>query len=272
MHLEYKFQANRGIFAPMISNKTPLMLALALQGLAASVLLAQPTLVDPIEIFEGSLDDPENNEIALHWDVTNLTDDTLNLMVTRNIVQLVSPYNLPYTDGEPGAYDRFCWGPLCYPFGTFSSFQTSGYLVELLPNETDTTFIADYYPAGVAGVTAFEYCFHPVGNVDAGTCQQVLFCLDAENCALDVHESALETTPIFPQPVTGISSFPYHLNGAAQAVLTIHNPSGQLVEQETLRAQHGIVYLDAADYSPGVYVLALTTEAGDRVVTQFLVR
>ena len=28
-----------------------------------------------------------------------------------------------------------------------------------------TTFIADYYPADVAGVTALEYCFHPVGDM-----------------------------------------------------------------------------------------------------------
>ena len=233
---------------------------------------AQPTLIDPIEVFEGSLDDPENDEIALHWDVTNLTDDTLSLMVTRNIVQLVSPYNLPWEEGQPGAYDRFCWGPLCYPYGTYSSFSTAGYLVELLPNETDTTFIADYYPAGVAGVTAFEYCFHPVGEFAAGTCQQVLYCLDADNCALNVDEASVETEPMFPQPVTGISSFPYHLNGADEAQLTIHSAAGKLVEDQTLRAQQGIVYIDAARYPAGMYILSITTRDGQRVSEQFLVQ
>ena len=97
-----------------------------------AVFWAQPTLLHPIEVFEGSLDDPANEEIALHWDVTNLTDDTLSLMVTRNIIQLVSPYNLPYDQDAPGAYDRFCWGPLCYDYGQYSSFTTEGYLVELL--------------------------------------------------------------------------------------------------------------------------------------------
>jgi hypothetical protein len=237
-----------------------------------AVLWAQPTLVDPIEVFEGSLDDPANEEIALHWDVTNLTDDTLSLMVTRNIIQLVSPYNLPYNQDVPGAYDRFCWGPLCYDYGQYSSFTTEGYLVELLPNETDSTFIADYYPAGVAGVTALEYCFHPVEDVAAGTCQQVLYCLDAENCALNVNESTIESSPLFPQPVTGLSSFPYQLNGASRAELTIHNAAGQLVEQQTLRAQQGVVYIDAAAYPTGMYVLALTTPRGERVTEQFLVQ
>ena len=139
-------------------------------------------------------------------------------MVTRNIIQLVSPYNLPYDQDAPGAYDRFCWGPLCYDYGQYSSFTTEGYLVELFPNETDSTFIADYYPAGVAGVTALEYCFHPVGDVAAGTCQQVLYCLDAENCALNVNESTIDSSPLFPQPVTGLSSFPYQLNGASGGI------------------------------------------------------
>ena len=252
--------------------KTLFFSALVCATISPVLSWAQPTLVDPIEIFEGSLDDPENDEIALHWDVTNLTDDTLSLMVTRNIIQLVSPYNLPYTEGEPGAYDRFCWGPLCYPFGTFSSFSTAGYLVELMPNETDTTFIADYYPAGIAGVTGFEYCFHPAGEIAAGTCQEVLFCLDAENCALSVNESAIETSPVFPQPITGLSSFPYHLNGAVQAELIIHNAAGQAVEQRTLRAQHGVVYLQASDYPAGMYILSIITDEGQRVSEQFLVQ
>ncbi|HBP45852.1 MAG TPA: hypothetical protein DD635_08095, partial [Flavobacteriales bacterium] len=75
--------------------KTPVFSILLCAAMSPVVLWAQPTLVDPIEIFEGSLDDPNNEEIALHWDVANLTDDTLNLMVTRNIIQLVSPFNLP---------------------------------------------------------------------------------------------------------------------------------------------------------------------------------
>lgn len=243
------------------------MLALTSQG------WAQPTLVDPIEVFEGSLDDPENNEIAIHWDVTNLTSDTLNLMVTRSIVQLVSPYNLPYNETAEGAYDRFCWGPLCYPFGTTSSFETAGFLVELLPEETDTTFIADYYPAGVAGVTAFNYCFHPAGNVDGGTCQMVLFCLDAENCALGILDSQqLQTESIFPQPITGISSFPYQLNGATSAQMRIVNVNGQLVEQTTLTNQQGVVYLNAQDYAPGIYVITLTTDEGLSVSDRFIVQ
>lgn len=269
------FQANRGIFVGMNWKNLPVLLALFGIAMASTGVLAQPTLVDPIEVFEGSLDDPETEEIAIHWDVTNLTDDTLNLMVTRSIIQLVSPYNLPYNEQSPGSYDRFCWGPLCYPYGTTSSFSTEGYLVELLPNETDTTFIADFYPAGIAGVTAFNYCFHPVGwdNVsEAGTCQQVLFCLDAENCALNVDESAIQTSPLFPQPVTGISSFPYHLNGAPDAMLRIHSIAGHLVKSENLRAQHGIIYINADEFESGVYILSITARDGGQVSERFIVQ
>jgi hypothetical protein len=235
--------------------------------------IAQPTLVDPIEVFEGSLDDPENAEIAIHWDVTNLTEDTLTLKVTRNIEQLVSPYNLPYDEDNEGAYDRFCWGPLCYPFGTFSSFDSEFYLVTLAPEETDTTFIADYYPAGVAGVTALEYCFHPVDDIDAGTCQMVLYCLDADNCALNVNEpnAAITSEPVFPQPVTGISSFPYHLNGATSATMTIFDGSGRTIEEAQLSAQHGVVYIDAAEWDAGIYIITLQTREGEGISERFVV-
>ena len=256
----------------MNRNNMPFIFAFLGIALTAGVAFAQPTLVDPFEVFEGSLDDPETEEIALHWDVTNLTNDTMNLMVTRSIVQLVSPYNLPYNPDNPGAYDRFCWGPLCYDYGTTSSFSTAGFMVQLAPNETDTTFIIDYYPAGVAGVTAFDYCFHPADDIAAGTCQQVIFCLDADNCALNMTETSVEASPVFPQPVTGISSFPYHLNGASSAMLTIHNASGQLIEQEKLRAQHGIVYIDAAQYTAGVYILTIAAPDGAFASERFLVR
>lgn len=251
-----------------------ILFAVALSaGFLSNTTIAQPTLVDPIEIFEGSLSDPENEEIAIHWDVTNLTDDVLSLKVTRNIDQLVSPYNLPYDANNEGAYDRFCWGPLCYPIGTYSSFETEFYLVTLAPNETDTTFIADYYPAGIAGVTAFDYCFHPVGDVDAGTCQQVLFCLDADNCALGVTDmtSSIETEAIFPQPITGVSSFPYHLNGATSAEMNIYDSTGRSVKSAQLTAQHGVVYIDASEWNAGVYVIALRTADGGAISEKFVV-
>jgi hypothetical protein len=75
---EGKFQANLGIFAPMNELKSIFIaVSMSLPASLAGTVIAQPTLVDPIEVFEGSLSDPENAEIAIHWDVTNLTEDTL---------------------------------------------------------------------------------------------------------------------------------------------------------------------------------------------------
>ena len=69
----HKIHTNLGIFAPM-KMKTLFFSVLLSAVMGPAVLWAQPTLVDPIEVFEGSLDDPANEEIALHWDVTNLTE------------------------------------------------------------------------------------------------------------------------------------------------------------------------------------------------------
>ncbi|MDA0302861.1 MAG: T9SS type A sorting domain-containing protein [Bacteroidetes bacterium] len=234
----------------------------------------QATLIDPIEVFEGSLADPENDEIAVHWDVANLTDDTLKLMVTRSIVQAVDPYNVPYTEDDPGAYDRFCWGPLCYPFGAVSSNTNPNLLVTILPGGTDSTFVADYYPAGVAGVTALEYCFVPIADFNAAVCHTVLFCLDADNCALGTSDEDAEIAwgNISPQPVKGLSTLSYELKAGQSGQVSIFNASGQEVWTKSVRQSRGLLYIDGNDFAQGLYFLTLDVNNGRPQTQKFIVQ
>ena len=226
------------------------------------MLHGQATLVDPVEIFEGSLSNPENDEISLHWDVTNLTNDTLDLRVFRNIIQAVDVLNLPYQEGEPGAYDRFCWGPICYPIGSVSSNSSDNLLVTIAPGAVDTSFVCDYYPAGVAGVMALEYCFTPVVDFDASVCHTVLFCLDAENCALGTNEeqSRVEWGNITPQPVRGLSSLSYTVKSGQSGVVKIFNSAGKEVWTKAVKESQGLIYINGDDFSEGLYFLSLAID------------
>ena len=249
-----------------------LLAFLALGG--QQMVYSQATLIEPVEFFEGSLSDPENDEISLHWDVANLTNDTLQLMVTRSIVQAVEPYNVPYTEGEPGGYDRFCWGPLCYPYGAVSSNTSPNFVVTIAPGGTDSTFICDYYPAGIAGVTALEYCFAPVTDFNAGVCHTVLFCLDAEDCALSTsdEEAFVSWGDISPQPVKGLSTLSYELKAGQSGNVSIFNAAGQEVWTKSVSQSHGLLYIDGNDFAEGLYFLTLHVNGGHPQTQKFIVQ
>ena len=239
----------------------------------------QVTLIDAVEVFEGSLSDPENDEIAVHWDVANLTTDTLKLIVSRQVVQGVEPFNLPYVEDEdgnpaPGAYERFCWGPLCYPYGTAMSNTSPNLVVTILPGETDSSFVSDYYPAGVAGVTALEYCFAPVTDINGGVCHTVLFCLDAENCALGTadDEVALEWGLIQPMPVRGLSTLSYQLKAGQSGQVHIYNAAGQAVWSRTVNQSQGLIYIDGNDMAEGLYFLSLEINGARPQTQRFVVQ
>jgi hypothetical protein len=148
---------------------------------------AQPTIIAPSDTVFAALDTLNalhSGEISLHWDVVNESNSEMTLMCTRNFIETVDPYNYPYVQSMPealveGAYEKFCWGPICYNYGADASSQNPSFLVNLPPGATDITFIAYYYPHDVLGTTTIEYCFHPVDNQDAGSCQSITYVIDA---------------------------------------------------------------------------------------------
>jgi subtilisin-like proprotein convertase family protein len=158
---------------------------------------AQPTIVNYSDTIFAKLDtlnELHSGEISMHWALVNETNSAMTLMCTRSFINTVSPYNYPYVQSLPenpveGAYEKFCWGPLCYNYGTDASSSTNAsLLVNLQPGATDNTFIAYYYPHNVLGTTTLEYCFHPVGDIAAGSCKQITYVIsdDIFGCTIDI--------------------------------------------------------------------------------------
>lgn len=258
-----------GIFTGM--NRTKLFLA-ALAVVCGGGAWAQPTLVDPVDVVEGTLSDPQFDEVSVHWDVLNGTGEDLTLMVTRTLVQAVSPYNQPYVATAPGAYDRFCWGPLCYNFGTAASSTNASLLVTIAPGLANTTFVADYYHNDVAGMTAIEYCFHPVGAPEAGACHVVSYCMDAENCVLGTGADLVAQGPriagVSPQPLVGVGALQYDLAGAGKGRLRLVASSGMEVAAWDLEADRGSLFLSSDRLAPGLYIAVLEVDGLARHTTR----
>ena len=112
--------------------------------MASSNLQAQATIVDAPDTIFVALDTlVEGGAVEAHWDIANDSEVALELMVTRMFLDTVSPFNYPYSSGEPGAFEpgafeRFCWGPTCFNYGTDSSPSNAAFLVTLQPGQPPT--------------------------------------------------------------------------------------------------------------------------------------
>ena len=238
------------------------MLAIGMLGFAAAQAQG-PTLIDPVMVVES---DNLDSVMVAEWLVTNATESAMTLSVQRNIIQTVDPFNLPYDIESEGAYERFCWGGTCYPYGTGSSVAT--FSVTLAPGDTTGLnfagspdwLVSDYYPNGVAGATALEYCFEAAEQGVPQVCHTVLFCAGMEpgECVLSVDESVgLQLGSLSPNPVVGISALTY--TAPAGGAMHILDLTGRTLKSVVLAPGSGSVWIDGTEFAPGTYLYALET-------------
>jgi len=237
-------------------------------SLMATSIAQGPTLIDPIEVVEGT---PSDTVMVAEWFVTNASENPMTLFVERNVLQVVETMNLPYVAGNDGAYERFCWAGTCYPYGASSSALSLAITLE--PGDTtginafgaEDWMIADYYPNGVAGVTALEYCFKATQQGVPEVCQTVLFCAGAAEgeCVVSVdNERSAGFEALAPNPVVGYSALSYLAPEGGH--LLILDLTGREMKRVPLAPGRGTVWIDADDFDPGVYLHAF--ESGGRIL------
>ena len=242
-------------------------LSVCLAG-ALSVAQAQISLeiLDAPDSVHVSLDTLGTPDVQAYWDVTNVGEESLDVLVTRSFTQMADPFNFPYVDGEPGSYERFCWGPLCYPFGTVASADQGSALVTLAPADTNNTFKADFYPNGVTGVTTIKYCFQTPGNASNAVCHEVTFVVDATS---DVTELPIGVAcSLMPNPATDVVTLT--MDRALDGAVEFRNLVGQVAKR--VRIQAGVtqqtVNLDGL--TEGIWLVSVVSE-GRVLATQRLV-
>lgn len=238
------------------------MLLFVIAALAGSA--QGPVLLGAVESVEGS---PQDTVMVAEWYVTNASESAMTLYVERNVVQAVDPMNLPYEVGAPGAYERFCWGGTCYPYGSAQSVLPLALTLEPMDTTGINAFgaedwlIADYYPNGVAGVTALEYCFKATQQGVPAVCHTVLFCAGTEPgaCVLSVEEGQpIQFDALAPNPVVGRSVMTYTApEGGRFLILDL---TGRVMKSVPLMPGQGMVWIDAQEFAPGVYLHAVETQ------------
>lgn len=221
--------------------------------LFTTIALSQSGLVfvNPVDTVVGYTDVLEDSELSVHFDVQNTGEDTLVLMATRLFVDTVSPFNLPYVTNGEGAYERFCWGPLCYNYGTTSSSQNAAMLVTMLPGAIDSSLVADYYYNGVLGTTTMRYCLHGVGEEpESGACHDLTFTVEG---ALSVPVVEAEAT------IRRLSEaiWQFDLQRASKGTFRVLDLQGRVVHEVVLNVSSGQIQLPQASWPEGIYVVAL---------------
>ena len=192
-------------------------------------LLAQPTLIDAPDTMHVNVDTLlAGGGIEAYWSVANETDEPMTLMVTRLLIDTVSPFNYPYQSGGEGAYERFCWGPTCFNYGTDSSPENAAFLITIEPDSINDSFHGDYYPNGIVGASTFRYCFHPVGSIVQGTCHNVTFVADGTVGVGEREDRPFGMTSMFPNPAVGQVTIQF--DHAKRGQLEIRNLVGQIME------------------------------------------
>ena len=239
----------------MNRTKSAILSAVALLAVGSALAQSPVTFIEPADTVVGYLDVPEDDELSIHLDAQNTSEDTLILMATRMYVDTVSPYNYPWVFGNEGAYDRFCWGPLCYNFGTDqSSSSNESLLVTMAPGEINTTLVTDYYHAGIVGISTLRYCLHEVGqDPETGSCHDLTFRIEQ---ALDVQEVAAE--PTFSR--MNEQTWAFDLAGATSGTFRVVDLQGRTVFEQALNAPSGQIQLPTDRFPTAPYIVSIETE------------
>jgi len=239
-----------------------LFVSLAFFEVNSTLAQNSPTIIDaPEQVFGEATGEP----LVAEWKVTNATDVSLTIYVERHFVQTVEPFNYPYVAGSEGAYERFCWGGTCFPYGTDSS--PGPLALTLAPGDTtgynaidqEEWLIADYYPNGIAGLTAIEYCFIPTGQGMEEYCHTVLYCADVEDCAVGVEQlNRVEIQHFAPNPVVGLAGLAYSTPQGGNLVFM--DLTGRAVKTIVLNCGPGVLWINGSEFAPGVYLYALESD------------
>jgi len=244
-------------------------------SLSAQAQFSAPTLSGTTDTVYIDLDTlGAAGVVAVYWDVLNGTEEALDLMVTRTLVDTVSPFNYPFETDEngmpfEGSYERFCWGQSCFNFGTDASPAIPGFFVTLEPGDTTDTFVSDFYPNGVTGTTTLQYCFHQDGPPSLGACHELTFVVTG---SVDVVTSPAHAktgiAQMMPNPAS--DAVQIRFENARDGVIEFRNLVGQVGRAEKVQAGATLQRLDLDGMADGIWLVSYKVE-GVAVSTKRLV-
>lgn len=219
------------------------------------------SIINPVNIVNGTTADlGPNGELVAEWHVQNTSDSNKSVRANRNVISSVA-----------GSINYFCWG-VCFDENTnISPLSVSQ---QMGPGEVNTTFYAHYKPQGNAGETVIQYCFFDQNNPSDAACQTVRYCVDME-CLVSQKEieSELELSELSPNPLKGLGTISYQFkNQPQQAKFVVRNMVGQIVKETNIQGKNGILIVDGADFTAGIYLYSIVADGKTLTTKRMLVQ
>lgn len=205
----------------------------------------------------------EWGEMIQDMQIRNLTDASQDIMISREIVQIVD-----------GTENSFCWGNCFAPFVDVSprpQVLEAGAVSEqgLLSfhQMLDPTYSGD--PANFAvGTSIVKYFAYPASNEEDKVCIEIWFAYGAES----IDENKISFSHAFPNPASSVVRFNYQLPVAGNVSVSVYNLLGQEVLSQQLEAMQGQAVLPVADLIEGIYFCNLKVDGRAVKTEKFVVK
>ena len=203
-------------------------------------------------------------EIIQEMQIRNLSDVALDVMIMREIVQIVD-----------GTENSFCWGSCFAPSVDVSprpqvleagTVSDEGLLS--FHQVIDPTYSGD--PSNfITGTSIVKYYAYPASDEDDKVCIEVHFVYDPEGAA---EHPIANFGKAYPNPASSTVCFDYNLSKAANASVVVYNLLGQEVMSQQLNGLQGTASLSVADLNDGIYFCILKVDGSTVNTEKFVVK
>lgn len=197
--------------------------------------------------------------LAATFPVVNTGSQPLDVKVARKVISEVM-----------GSENNFCWGPTCYP--PFTSVSIDQVIINA--GATNTSFIGDYVPNGMSGVTTIRYSFFTANNPDS---VHVIVRYDATAALLsnrkELNSNVVSIGLPKPNPANDLTSIDFNLPANSKNnKLRIFNAIGGLVKEVSLTQKQGTAIITTSNLANGVYFYTLQVDGRSVETKKLIVR
>ena len=204
----------------------------------------------------STLASPDIYEMGFHIYITNNTEDTVDVWLTKVETNVI-----------PLTVNTFCWGLSCYGPDTYTSTTP----VAIGGGVTDSaSFVGYYRPEGYEGTSSITYIFFTIDDpIDS-----VRFTMNYITGHAGLVDHLLTETKLseaYPNPTSHHAFFDYKLpNGISNATLVVHNLLGSKVNEIKIIEPAGKIELNTGELNEGIYFCTLIVKS-EVVVSKKLV-